>query len=97
MVAVGPQAQGTAVGREVKAASTGCDITLWNDPQRCWLPHMPNQPDDLADSPYYRAMRAETVAAVRTQIGGALRSLYAVREPQPDRITKLLLELEQPD
>jgi hypothetical protein len=75
----------------------GCDVTLWNDPQRRWLPHMPNQPDDLADSPYYRAMRAETVAAVRTQIGGALRSLYAVREPLPDRISKLLMELEQED
>ena len=58
---------------------------------------MPNEPDDLADSPYYRAMRAETASAIRTQIGGALRSLYAVREPQPDRITELLLELEQPD
>jgi hypothetical protein len=81
----------------LRRASAGGDILVRNDPQRRLLAYMPNQPDDVADSPYYRAMRAETVAAVSTQMGGALRSLYVVREPLPDRITKLLLELEQED
>jgi hypothetical protein len=46
-----------------------------------------DRPDDFADSYYYRALR--------TGIGGALRTEFRVKEPLPDRIKKLLLELDK--
>jgi hypothetical protein len=42
---------------------------------------------DFADSYYYRALR--------TGIGRALRTKFRVKEPLPDRIQKLLLELDE--
>ena len=44
-------------------------------------------PDDFADSYYYRA--------IRTGIGRALRREFRVKEPLPDRIAMLLLELDE--
>jgi hypothetical protein len=48
-----------------------------------------DRPDDFADSYYYRALR--------TGIGRALRNKFRVRDPLPDRIAKLLLELDGQD
>ena len=45
------------------------------------------RPDDFADSYYYRA--------IRTGIGRALRREFRMKEPPPDRIAKLLLELDE--
>jgi hypothetical protein len=46
-----------------------------------------NRPDDFADSYYYRA--------IRTGIGRELRAKFRVKEPLPDRIKELLLELDE--
>jgi len=43
--------------------------------------------DEVKDSFYLRAMR--------TSIGAALRQQYAVDEPLPERLTKLLKKLEE--
>jgi hypothetical protein len=50
---------------------------------------MQDRPDDFRDSFYYRA--------IRTRIGAALEAQYDLAKPLPDRISDLLVRLDQSD